>query len=92
MFTIAVVGHSNLPVFSCWEGVHVEIYKEKGASLNDLVERKKFGLDLFLKHWNCVILFLGGNDLNAHTDADTVYNLFVDACNNLQRLAVSDRH
>ena len=83
MFSVAVVGHSNLPSFSCWDGVHVELFKKRGASLSDLVERVGFKGDLFVKHWDCVVLFLGGNDLNANSDRDDVFNLFLEACNSL---------
>ena len=62
MYRVAVVGHSNLPEFSNWDRVQVEIFKERGALLTDLIERRQFRQALFDTQRNAVVLFLGGND------------------------------
>ena len=63
MYRVALVGHSNLPVFPGWENVQVEIFKVNGAKLTDLRDEQRFGRALFTTNWDCVVIFLGGNDV-----------------------------
>ena len=63
MYTVALVGHSNLPVFPSYEDVRVEIFKSKGALLTDIWDPLRFEQRMLQQRWDCVILFLGGNDL-----------------------------
>ena len=92
MYRVALVGHSNLPEISSWDNVRVESFKERGAELTDLIGERRFGEALYTTHWDCVILFLGGNDLANWRDQDTVYDRFMSVYASLQyeRLMVTE--
>ena len=80
MVKVAFVGHSNLPRIPNWDGVQVELFKEGGAGLIDIVEQNsKFRRELFTTHWQIIVLFLGGNDLNSCRNVDEVYARFMRA-------------
>ena len=79
MYRVALVGHSNLPVFPGWENVQVEIFKVNGAKLTDLRDEQRFGRALFTTNWDCVVIFLGGNDVAKCKNPDNLYNRYMDA-------------
>ena len=92
MYRVALVGHSNLPEIPIWGGVRVELFKERGAELLDLVQRRRFSGALYATHWDCVVLFLGGNDLARCRSPYVMYWRFSDAfdVHDYDRLMVTD--
>ena len=92
MYRVALVGHSNLPVFPSWGDVQVEVFKERGAYLTDLTDRRRFGGALFTTHWDCVVLFLGGNDIAVERNQDSLYYRHLEAFQALHtnKLIVTD--
>ena len=92
MYRVALVGHSNLPVFPGWGNVQVEIFKERGARLTDLRDGLRFDGALFTTNWDCVVVFLGGNDIADCRNLDNLYNRHLDAFRTLHtnKLVVTD--
>ena len=92
MYRVALVGHSNLPTFPGWGNVQVEVFKERGARLTDLRDRLRFDGALFTTNWDCVVVFLGGNDIADCRNQDNLYNRHLDAFRKLHtnQLVVTD--
>ena len=79
MYRVAVIGHSNLPDISSWDDVQLKTFKVKGALLTDLIQGKKFSGTLYTRSWDCVILFMGGNDIAMCRNPDTLFRRFESA-------------
>lgn len=79
MYRVALVGHSNLPVFPGWGNAQIESFKVQGAKLTDLRDQHKFGASLFTTNWDCVIVFLGGNDIAGCRNQDDLFNRYLSA-------------
>ena len=78
MFTVALVGHSGLPKFESYDDVFVDTFQSKGAILTDIWS-SKFSPRMLQQNWDCVILFLGGNDLRYCRDQGELFDRFL-AC------------
>ena len=92
MYRVALVGHSNLPTFPGWDNVQVEVFKVRGAKLTDLIDHQRFSGALFTTHWDCVVLFLGGNDIAGCQDPDVLFRRHEAAFRTLRtnRLIITD--
>ena len=92
MYSVALVGHSNLPVFPGWENVQLETFRVPGALLTDLRDENRFDRSLFTNSWDCVVTFLGGNDIAECRDQDELYQRHMDAFRALDtdQLVVTD--
>ena len=78
MFSVALVGHSGLPDFPSYDDVIVESFKSRGAILTDIWS-SRFSPRMLQQNWDCVILFLGGNDLRYCRDQEELFDRFL-AC------------
>ena len=85
MYSVALIGHSNLPVFPSYGDVQISHFKCRGALLSDIRNPRKFDQRMLETHWNCVILFLGGNDLAVHKDQKPIFNLFLEVLKALKK-------
>ena len=81
MISVALVGHSNLPLFRSYSGVHLEFFKQGGAKLNDIWNPEKFDQRMLQRRWHIVIVFLGGNDLATCRNQDVIFERFMALVN-----------
>ena len=68
VFKVALVGHSQLPYIDDYDDVEFEQFKIGGARIKTFTEGSNYER-ICSNEWDCVILFLGGNDLCDHHDA-----------------------
>ena len=68
VFKVALVGHSQLPYIEDYDDVEFEQFKKGGARIEDFTKGSNYER-ICSDEWDCVILFLGGNDLCDHHDA-----------------------
>ena len=68
VYKVALVGHSQLPYIEDYDDVEFEQFKIGGAKIKTFTEDSNYGR-ICSDEWDCVILFLGGNDLCEHHDA-----------------------
>ena len=73
VYRVALVGHSQLPYIEDYEDVEFEHFKKKGARIGTFTDSSCFGR-ICSDQWDCVIIFLGGNDLCDHHNADQMVN------------------
>ena len=73
VYRVALVGHSQLPEIDDYDNVEFEHFKIRGARISTFEESEYFDY-ICSNAWNCVIIFLGGNDLCDHHSADQVVN------------------
>lgn len=81
VFRVALVGHSQLPYIDNYDDVEFKRFKKGGARIRTFTQGSDYER-ICSDEWDCVILFLGGNDLCDHHNASkTVSELmrFVDA-------------
>ena len=77
MYTLALIGHSNLPKIVNYADVIVECFKCPEAKLTDVTNPEKFDQRMLHRRWDCVILFLGGEDLAECRDQKVIFDRFV---------------
>ena len=68
VYKVALVGHSQLPYIEDYDDVEFEQFKISGARIEDFTKGSDYER-ICSDEWNCVILFLGGNDLCDHHNA-----------------------
>ena len=68
VYKVALVGHSQLPYVEDYDDVEFEQFKIGGARIEDFTKGNNYER-ICSDEWDCVILFLGGNDLCDHHDA-----------------------
>ena len=93
MYSVALIGHSNLPVFPSYGDVQISHFKYPGALLSDIWNPRKFDQRMLDTAWDCVILFLGGNDLAVHKEHQPIFEIFLkvlDALKKAKRVLVTE--
>ena len=73
VYKVALVGHSQLPEIEDYDDVEFELLKIRGARIRTFEESNCFGR-ICSEEWDCVIIFLRGNDICDHHDAEQVVN------------------
>ena len=84
VFRVALVGHSQLPAIEDYDEVEFELFKIPGARIKDF----KYSERIRSNEWDCVIIFLGGNDLCDHHDADQVVNELLELVSEIQARSI----
>ena len=73
VYKVALVGHSQLPHIDDFDDLEFEQFKIGGARIESFTKGSDYER-ICSDEWDCVILFLGGNDLSDHYDASTMVN------------------
>ena len=82
VYEVALIGHSQLPSLRDYDDVVIREFKSRGAHIQHVLNSDRFdSARIRNKQWDCVILFLGGNDLCSSRDADQVVNHLLDLAN-----------
>ena len=68
VFRVALVGHSQLPYIDNYDDVEFKRFKKGGARIRTFTQGSDYER-ICSDEWDCVILFLGGNDLCDHHNA-----------------------
>ena len=64
VFRVALIGHSQLPPIDNYEDIEFTQFKSRGVCIKHINDPARFNVDaIFGTQWDCIILFLGGNDL-----------------------------
>ena len=82
VFRVALVGHSQLPEIEDYDDVVFESFQIRGARVRDFRQSDQIER-IRSNEWNCVIVFLGGNDLCDHHDANQVVNELLELVDNI---------
>ena len=77
VYKVALVGHSQLPDIEDYDDVEFEQFKRSGARITTFTEGHDFNR-ICSNEWDCVIIFLGGNDLCDHHDASLMVRDLLD--------------
>ena len=84
VFRVALIGHSQLPSIPDYDDVSFTEFKSRGAHISHLSDPNRFNVNAIRNNqWDCIILFLGGNDLcvsrnpnKVENDLETLINSF----------------
>ena len=83
VYKVALVGHSQLPYIEDYDDVEFERFKRGGARIETFTKGNDFSR-ICSDEWDCVIIFLGGNDLCDHHDASLMVRDLLDFVSKIQ--------
>ena len=84
-YQVALIGHSQLPWIEDYEDVRFSLFKRGGAQIADIYDSNRFDTEsIFHSNWDCVFLFLGGNDLCTHHNAARVVDDLLSLVDKIQ--------